>query len=125
MRIAGAATALPPFAYDQATIAAAIRAHWGDRLEDPTMLERLHARTGVERRYLARPLEEYPALIQKWGAANDVWIKTSVDLGKQAICRAVAAAGIDRQDLGAIFFVSVTGVSSPSIDAKLVNELNL
>ena len=29
------------------------------------------------------------------------------------------------QDLGAIFFVSVTGISSPSIDARLVNRMSL
>ncbi len=125
MKIASAGTALPDHKYDQATILAAIQHHWAGRLEDPAMLERLHARTGVETRHLALPIQDYPELTKRWGAANDAWIRASVELGEQAICRALAAAGIGRESLGAIFFTSVTGISSPSIDAKLVNRLGL
>ncbi len=46
-------------------------------------------------------------------------------LGGQALCKAVSQAGIARGDIGALFFVSVTVVASPSIDAKVVNRLKL
>lgn len=125
MRIAAAASALPKHEYDQSTILAAIQHHWQGRLENPELLDRLHTRTGVDKRYLALPIEEYPALTERWGAANDAWIQTSLELGEQAICRALAASGVDRQSIGAIFFVSVTGICSPSIDARLVNRMGL
>jgi alkylresorcinol/alkylpyrone synthase len=46
-------------------------------------------------------------------------------LGKQAVCRALNQAGLAPRDLGAFFFTSVTGVSSPSIDALLINRMGL
>jgi len=125
MRIAGTATALPKYRYDQATILAEMQHHWNGQLENPEMLARLHQRTGVDQRYLARPIETYPELTRNFGDCNNAWIETSLELGGAAICRALAAAGIDRESLGAIFFVSVTGVCSPSIDARLVNQLSL
>jgi alkylresorcinol/alkylpyrone synthase len=125
MRIAAAASALPKHSYDQATILAAIQHHWSGRLDNPEMLQRLHAHTGVDRRHLALPIEEYPALIERWGDVNNAWIRVGLEIGSEATLGALKTAGIAREALGAIFFVSVTGICSPSLDAKLVNELGL
>jgi alkylresorcinol/alkylpyrone synthase len=46
-------------------------------------------------------------------------------LGRDAICRAITPLGIMPRDIDALFFVSVTGVASPSIDARLVNRMGL
>ena len=88
------------------------------------MLERLHSRTGVQGRYFCRPLEQYAAL-DTWGKTNDVWIETAELLGEQAINCVLSKTGVGRDRIGAIFFVSVTGISSPSIDARLVNRMGL
>jgi alkylresorcinol/alkylpyrone synthase len=124
MRIASAATALPQHRYDQQTILQALKLHWADKLEEPDFLDRLHSRTGVETRSLALPIEAYPDL-KGWGEANQIWIDTSCELGQNAICRALTRAGLSVQDPAAFFFVSISGVASPSIDAKLVNRMGL
>lgn len=124
MRIASAAGAFPKHQYSQATLTAALKHHWNGKLEEPRLLERLHARTGVDRRSLVRPIEDYPG-ITTWGQANDIWIEAAQELGQQAICRAVSRAGIAAADLDALFFVSITGVASPSIDARLINRMGL
>jgi alkylresorcinol/alkylpyrone synthase len=124
MRIASAATALPKHRYDQQTILQALKFHWADKLEQPDMLDRLHARTGVDTRFLALPIEAYPEL-KTWGEANQVWIDASCELGQNAICHALTRAGLSVKDPGAFFFVSISGVASPSIDAKLVNLMGL
>src|SRR5580692_4030094 len=124
MRIASAATALPKHRYDQQTILEALKFHWADKLEEPGMLDRLHARTGVETRYLALPIEAYPEL-KTWGEANQIWIDASCELGQNAICHALTRAGLSVKDPAAFFFVSISGVASPSIDAKLVNLMGL
>jgi alkylresorcinol/alkylpyrone synthase len=54
-----------------------------------------------------------------------VWIKVAKELGEQSLCRAMQYAGIESKQLGALFFVSVTGISSPSIDALLINKMGL
>lgn len=124
MRIASAATALPKYRYDQETILQALKLHWADKLEVPDLLDRLHARTGVETRSLALPIEAYPEL-KSWGEANQIWIDTACELGQTAICQALTRAGLSVQDPAAFFFVSISGVASPSIDAKLVNRMGL
>ena len=98
--------------------------HWGDKLDNPQMVERLHARVGVDGRFLALPIEGYLAL-DNWGQANNAWIGTAEELGQSAICGALARGGLQARDLDALIFVSITGVSSPSIDARLVNRMHL
>ena len=48
---------------------------------------------------------------------------TAEELGQQAICRALTSAGISPGDIDALFFTSITGVASPSIDARLVRRV--
>ena len=103
MRIASAATALPKHRYDQQTILQALKFHWAGKLEQPDMLDRLHARTGVETRSLALPIEAYPEL-KSWGEANQIWIDAACELGRQAVCDALTRAGLSVQDPAAFFF---------------------
>lgn len=124
MKIVGAASAFPPHYYSQETLLTALRTYWAEELPNPDVLNRLHARACVSGRHLARPLAEYYGF-KTFGDFNRVWIESAVQLGSQALCRAVNMAGVSRGDIGAIFFVSVTGVASPSIDAKLINKLKL
>jgi alkylresorcinol/alkylpyrone synthase len=77
----------------------------------------------VDGRFLTLPLESYP--LSSWGEANNFWIEAAVDLGHQAICKAMQQAGTKPDDIGAFFFVSVTGVASPSVDARLINRMGL
>ncbi len=123
MRITSAASALPSHYYPQKVLVEAFRSHWGSRIERFDVLERLHAATQVEGRYLALPLEAYP--LRSWGEANNVWIETALDLGERAICKAIQQGRTKTGDIGAFFFVSITGVSSPSIEARLMNRLAL
>ena len=124
MRIVSAASALPRNYYPQQVLGAALKQYWGDRIENPRLMDLLHANVGVDGRYLALPMESYLGLTT-WGKANDVWIETAEKLGSQAICCALRRGGVAPKDLGAFFFVSITGVCSPSIDARLVNRMGL
>ena len=124
MRIVSAASAFPKHYYSQEMLFAALQQYWGDRLANPKVLRRLHKNVGVDGRFLSLPIDAYPKL-GGWGEANDHWIRTAQDLGQCAISRAALAAGIDVRDIGALFFASVTGICSPSIDARLINRMGL
>ncbi len=124
MRIAGVASAFPRHYYRQEEIAAALAERWADRLENPKVLDRLLSRVGVKGRHLALPIEAYDNLTT-WGKANDAWINVAEDLAEQSLCRALTRAGLSEADVDAIFFVSVTGIASPSIDARLMNRMRL
>jgi len=124
MKIASAASAFPKHYYPQRFLLEQLQEYWGDRLRNPQMLERLHRNVAVEGRHLAIPTEKYYD-IKNWGQANDIWIEVAKDLGEQALCRALHHAGLERETLGALLFTSVTGISSPSIDALLINRMGL
>ena len=124
MRIAGAGTAFPKNVYAQSAITAALKQAWGEKLERPAVLDRLHQHCGVEQRHLVLPLESYDH-VTSWGKANDLWIDFAQTLGRDAICHAITPLGLAPCDIDALYFVSVTGVASPSIDARLVNRMGL
>src|SRR4029077_15856535 len=124
MTIAGVASAFPSHQYDQRVLLSALQRHWGPKVNNPTFMERLQARVGVETRHLALPIEEYYEL-KSWGRANNHWIEVAQELGQKALCCALTRAGFAPSGLGALFFVSIPGISSPSIDARLINRMSL
>ncbi len=124
MQIVSTATAFPKHYYSQDMLLAALQQFWGDRIENPNVLRRLHRHVGVDGRYLSIPKEEYLTM-KTWGEANKHWIRTAVELGEEVVAGALAGAGLDGNNLGAFFFTSVTGICSPSIDALLINKMGL
>jgi len=124
MQIASAASAFPEHYYSQKFLLEKLQEYWGHRLRNPLMLARLHRNVAVEGRHLSMSYEKYYDL-HTWGCANDVWIRVAQELGEQALCRALHHAGVDKRALGALFFASVTGICSPSVDALLVNRMEL
>lgn len=124
MRIAGVGTAFPPHYYDQEALLAALRRIWARRHTNLDRLEALHRKVLVGGRYMALPVEEYEHL-ETWGQANDAWIRVAQEVGERAVAGALAIAGLTPADVGALIFVTVTGVATPSIDARLINRMGL
>ena len=124
MRIAAVGTAFPSNYYDQDTLLAAFREHWSQRHYNLDRLEQLHRAVLVGGRHLALPMEEY-ADLDSFGKANDAWIRVALEIGGDAVLKALRAAGLRPDDVDTMLFTSVTGVATPSIDARLVNRLGL
>ncbi len=124
MRIAAVGKALPPHYYDQDTLLAALRQRWSDRYFNLERLERLHHNVLVGGRHLALTIPEYEGLTT-WGKANDAWIRVAQEVGGEAVLDALRQAGLSVSDVDALIFVTVTGVATPSIDARLMNRLGL
>jgi alkylresorcinol/alkylpyrone synthase len=120
MRISSVGTAFPAHRYTQSEITEALRNRWEGKLPEPRLLNRLHANCGVEFRNFVLPLEAYPSLVG-FKATNDVWITHAVELSQACISRALEPLGLTPGDVSAIFFASVTGIASPTIDARLIN----
>ena len=116
--------ALPGNYADQETLTAALRAHWARQHFNADRLEELHRAVKVKGRHLALPLAEYPPL-DTFKKSNDAWIRVAEELGAEAVLRALDAAGLRPADVDQLVFVTVTGLATPSIDAKLVNRLGL
>jgi alkylresorcinol/alkylpyrone synthase len=124
MRLAAVGAAFPPHYYDQETLLTALSRHWRERYFNAARLEQLHRNVLVGGRHLALPIDEYERLAD-FGAANAAWTRVATEVGEAALVDALARAGVAASDVGALFFTSVTGIATPSIDARLMNRLPL
>ncbi|MGO8814244.1 MAG: type III polyketide synthase [Terriglobia bacterium] len=124
MNIASVGSAFPKHYYPQKMLSAALKKYWNGRLHNPEVVDRMHAHAGIDGRFLSLPVEAYYEMTT-WGQANDAWIECAQDLGQKALCRALVGAGLGPQDVDALFVASVTGIASPSLDARLVNRMGM
>lgn len=124
MKVASVGRAFPEHYYDQETLIAAFKKQWAGRHYNLRRLEDLHRHVLVGGRHLALPLEAYERL-HTFTDSNRIYIETARDLGARALLDGLEIAGLDRRDIDHLFFVTTTGVATPSIDALLVNRLNL
>lgn len=125
MKIVAVGKAFPPHFYQQDQLLEAFRKVWSGRLFNQERLETLHRNVMVGGRYLALPLDDYERRVVNWGAANDVWIDVAQDVGERAVLNALGKADLSPEAVDCLIFVSVTGVATPSIDARLINRLGL
>jgi alkylresorcinol/alkylpyrone synthase len=122
MKIAAVGTACPEHYYDQETITRYLRDVWREDIVVQARLATLHANSRVAGRHLALPLEAYAGLAD-FSRCNAAWIDRAVDLGERAARVALERAALEPGDVDSILFATVTGVASPSIDARLVNRM--
>ncbi len=122
--IAAVRSAFPPYRYPQAELTRAVAELAGLAAPQRALLERLHGNSGVDTRHTVLPLGEYAGLTGV-GVANDRYIDAATELGERALRSALDAAGVDAAELDLLVVTSVTGVSVPSLDARLVPRLGL
>jgi len=120
MQIASVGTAYPSHRYPQSVITEALKERWGAKLAEPRLLSRLHANCGVDFRHLVFPLDTYPTLVG-FQQTNDAWINAAVELAQECITSALEPLGLTPADISAIFSASVTGIASPTLEARLIN----
>jgi alkylresorcinol/alkylpyrone synthase len=126
--ILAAATALPPNVIEQESIATLLKALWGEKYDQSrrwrSTFEQIQRSVRIDRRYLALPVSEYPAL-DSFAKTNAAWARVAPDLGAAAAQSALAAAGMTARDVDHLFFVTGTGIATPSLDARIVNRLGM
>lgn len=123
MHIAAVGRALPDHRYEQDELLAAFTAYWTQTHHNPRRVAQLHKAVRVGGRHLALPIERYPSL--DFTAANDAFIAVGTELAARALLQGLEASGKEPRDLDALFFATVTGLATPSIDARLINRLGL
>ena len=121
--------ALPPHHVEQNAVTATLKKIWraDDGARSTRNMERLetfHRAVGVEERHFALPLTSFEQRAS-FSERNDAWIDTALSIGQRATEEALTEAGLRARDIDHIFFVTVTGVATPSIDARLINRLGL
>jgi alkylresorcinol/alkylpyrone synthase len=123
-RILAVGTALPGFRFEQADIRALVKGLFKDGFRDFDRLLAVFDNGHVKARYLSAPLEWFQTN-HTWQERNEIYVKTALELGQRSAQMALERSGLQAEHLGAIFFVSTTGLATPSLDSWLIKRLNL
>ncbi|MCL6586483.1 MAG: type III polyketide synthase [Anoxybacillus sp.] len=100
------------------------------QLFDGTFSERLltvFVNGGIESRYFVQPLEWYRQP-RTFSEKNEMYIKSAVRYGCEAVQNCLQndsflERAVAYEEIEAIFYVSTTGLSTPSVEAKMMNHL--
>ena len=123
-RLLALATAVPEHILDQAAVAAEAPRLFPGRGAELARLLPVYANAGIGRRYSCLPLERYSEPVD-WKTKNDLYIEHAVRLLRQAAEACLAKAGLAAADIDAVVTVSTTGIATPSLDARLMQHLDL
>jgi alkylresorcinol/alkylpyrone synthase len=122
--ILSVATATPPHRIPQPVAKDFARAMFADVYKDIDRLLPIFDHSGVENRNFCVPVEWFYE-DHSFSEKNDLYVESALDLSEKAARRALDKAGADPADVGAVFFVSTTGLAIPSIDSFLLRRLGL
>jgi alkylresorcinol/alkylpyrone synthase len=123
-RILAVATAVPPFELGQTEVMRRIDYALGPRSREIVRLLPMFGNTGIERRYSCVPIEWYERL-HEWPERNQVYLESALDLLECATRRALERVGRQPDEIDAVVVVSTTGIATPSLDALLMERMNL
>lgn len=115
---------LPEYRYSQGELTDALVDIIGLDERGERLMRRIHAGCGVDARHVALPLDQYGRLVD-FGQTNDAFIAAAVDLGAEALVRALDAAGLAPRDLDLIVSTTITGLAVPSLEARIAERVGL
>ena len=124
VRVLSVATAVPSYQVSQEGAKGFAREMFGGAFRDVERLLPIFDHSEIENRHLCVPFEwarEDHTFPQK----NSLYVEHALDLTEKAARRAMDRAGVEPEDVGSVFFVSTTGISTPSIDSQLLPKLGL
>lgn len=113
-----------PYHVDQKEIVSVVRNLFGGHYTDIERLLKVFGNGQIEGRYFAAPLEwfeEERGLEEK----NRLYVEEAVKMGSLAVSRCLKEAQVDKEDVDAFIFVSSSGMSTPTIDARIMNVLQM
>lgn len=120
-RIAGVATATPPHLVSQAEILPFASKLFGNSERFQRLLP-VFENARVDTRYFSRNLEWFKDP-HSFTEMNDAYIETALQLTEEAVCKLAEQCKVKTTDFDILFFISTTGVSTPSLDARLSNRI--
>ncbi|MEU6890373.1 3-oxoacyl-[acyl-carrier-protein] synthase III C-terminal domain-containing protein [Streptomyces sp. NPDC046557] len=122
-RVLAVSSVFPPHAYPQSQITEAL-ARCLPPGRDAGPLRRVHASVRVDSRHLALPLERYGPH-NDFGTTNALFVEAALDLGARAIGLALAEGGLPARDVDLVMSTTVTGLATPSLEARLAARTGL
>jgi alkylresorcinol/alkylpyrone synthase len=122
-RLLALKSAVPPYVLNQADVAHRARELFREN-RDITRLLPVFENTGIERRYSCVPIEWY-AESHGWIDRTALYVENSANLLEKISRDLLDEAGLEACDIDIIVVASTTGVATPSLDALLVERMQL
>jgi alkylresorcinol/alkylpyrone synthase len=116
--VAAVAVEFPSHRYSQTELIATFMRHASPEIQ------RFAESAGVQARNIALPLARYPELTG-FTEANDAYCEVALEIGERALRTAMDSANIAPSEVDVIFSTSVTGLSVPTLEARLAARVGL
>src|SRR5215467_13769359 len=87
-------------------------------------MEALYTNTGIETRYSCVP-PDWCKVPHGWEERTEIYQQHAMGLLEKVAIKAIAEARLSLTDIDVLVLNTITGLSIPSLDAKLINRLNL
>ena len=100
------------------------RALFRERGEDIERLMPVYLNAGIETRYSCVPIAWYEQ-DHGWAEKNRLFLDNALNLLERATLDCLNAAGLRPDDIDAIVCVSTSGIATPSLDAQLMQRLDM
>ncbi|WP_453995569.1 type III polyketide synthase [Bacillus nitroreducens] len=118
----------PPHKIHQSKTTEFIRDLFYEQFPDIDRLIKVFANSEIEERYFSEALEWYGE-DHSFEEKNSTYIEKAVTFGSEAIriClsnQQLLEESIDIREIDAIFFVSSSGIATPSIEARIMNKMD-
>jgi alkylresorcinol/alkylpyrone synthase len=117
------ATAVPPYKLKTSDVIAEASAIFSGRHQDFERLMPVFANTGIETRYSVRPYAWFRK-DQGWPQRTEAYLEGATDLFRRAASNALERGRLAASDVDAIVTVSSTGIATPSIEARVLDEMS-
>lgn len=126
--IVSVAEAIPAFTLEQGEAMDFARDLFSDSFQDIERLLRAFHNGQIEKRHFVKGLEWYK-IDRTFAERNEAYIECAIELGVEAIENCLRneqflSSEITFKEIDAIFFISSSGIATPSIEARIMNRLS-
>ncbi|MFB4165437.1 type III polyketide synthase [Alteribacillus sp. JSM 102045] len=111
-----------PYRVNQEETVEVVRELFGEHFSDIDRLLKVFGNGQIESRYFAAPLpwfQQSHDLEEK----NELYINEAIKMGIQAVTGCLQEMNTAKEEIDAFFFISSSGMATPTIDARIMNEL--
>ena len=115
-------TDVPDTVFETKDVLEEARRTFSRRLHDFERLTPIFTNTGITRRYSGRPLSWFQT-DQGWPERTEAYVDAALTLIRRAAPRALEEAGIGAAEVDTIVTVSSTGIATPTLEARVLDEL--
>lgn len=121
------AEAIPPFEITQAQASEFARELFSESFKDIDRLLKAFQNGQIEKRHFVKNIDWFKEE-HSFEDKNNTYIESAVALGKEAVEKCLnnkifLKNSIPYEEIDAIFFISSTGIATPSIEARIMNQL--